>query len=132
MVQKTWVQSQVASYQRLKKWYLIPPCLTLSNIRYVSRVKRSNPGKGAALSPTPRCWSYWKENLLVTLDYGRQLYSTTFYTVKEYLIRSNNLIMTCVYDSWSHNQSVGPESLLVGRGWNIHFFNKNINVQKLI
>ena len=22
-----------------KKWYLIPPCLTLSNIRYVSRVK---------------------------------------------------------------------------------------------
>ena len=23
-----------------KKWYLIPPCLTLSNVRYVSRVKR--------------------------------------------------------------------------------------------
>ena len=28
------------------KWYLIPPCLILSNIRYVSRVKWSNPGKG--------------------------------------------------------------------------------------
>ena len=27
------------------KWYLIPPCLTLSNIRYISRVKWSNPGK---------------------------------------------------------------------------------------
>ena len=27
-----WVQSQVESYQRLKKWYLMPPCLTLSNI----------------------------------------------------------------------------------------------------
>ena len=33
------------------KWYLIPPCLTLSNIRYVSRVKRSNQGKGVASSP---------------------------------------------------------------------------------
>ena len=46
MVRETWVQSQVASYQRLSKWYLIPPCLTLSSIRYVSRVKWSNPGKG--------------------------------------------------------------------------------------
>ena len=25
-----WVQSQVMSYQRLKKWYLMLPCLTLS------------------------------------------------------------------------------------------------------
>ena len=35
----------VQSYQRLKKWYLMPPCLTLSIIRYGSRVKWSNPGK---------------------------------------------------------------------------------------
>ena len=40
------------------KWYLIPPSLTLSDIRYVSRVKWSNPGKGVAPSPTPRCSSY--------------------------------------------------------------------------
>ena len=40
------------------KWYLMLPCLTLINIRYVSRVKWSNPGKGAAFSPTPRCSSY--------------------------------------------------------------------------
>ena len=66
------VQSQVVSYQRLLKWYLIPPCLILSNIRYVSRVKWSNPGKGVAPSPTPGCGSYWKGSLLVTLDYGRQ------------------------------------------------------------
>ena len=45
MVQETGVQSQVASYQRPEKWYLIPPWLTLSNIRYVSRVKWINPGK---------------------------------------------------------------------------------------
>ena len=30
-----WGQSQVKSYQRLKNWYLIPPYLTLSIVRYV-------------------------------------------------------------------------------------------------
>ena len=58
---------------RLKKWYLMPPCLTLTIIRYVSRVKWSNPGKGLAPSPTPWCSSYRKGNLRVILDYGRQL-----------------------------------------------------------
>ena len=33
------------------KWYLMPPCLTLSIIRHVSRVKWCNPGKGVASSP---------------------------------------------------------------------------------
>ena len=28
MARKTGVQYQIESYQRLKKWYLIPPCLT--------------------------------------------------------------------------------------------------------
>ena len=74
VVWETRVQSQIASYQRLKKWYLIPPCLTLSNIRYVSRVKWSNPEEGEMPSPTPRCSSYWKGSFLVTLDYDRQLY----------------------------------------------------------
>ena len=78
MVRETWVQSPVASYQRIKKWYLIPPCLTLSNIRYVSRVKWSNPGKGVAPSPTPRCSRYWKGSLLVALGYGHQIYFTTY------------------------------------------------------
>ena len=45
-----------------------------SNIRYVSTVKWSNPGKGVAPSPTPRCSSYWKGSLQVALDYSRQLY----------------------------------------------------------
>ena len=40
------VQSLVESYQRFKKWYLMPPCLTLSIIMYGSRVKWSNPGEG--------------------------------------------------------------------------------------
>ena len=42
----------------LKKWYLILPCLTLSNMRYVSRVKWSNPGKGVTPSPTSQCSSH--------------------------------------------------------------------------
>ena len=62
------IQSHVGSYQRLKKWYLLPLCFALSIMRYVSRVKLSNPGKGVALSPTPRYSSYRKETLRVTLD----------------------------------------------------------------
>ena len=47
MARETWIQSQVEPYQR-KKWYLMPPCLTLSIIRYGSRIKWSNPGKRVA------------------------------------------------------------------------------------
>ena len=57
---------------RTQKWYLIPPCLTLRIIRYVSRVRWGNPGKGLASSPTPRCSSCWKGSLQVTLDYRLQ------------------------------------------------------------
>ena len=67
MARVTKVQSQVESYQRLKKWYLIPPCLTLSIIRYVLRVKWSNPSKGVVPFPTPVCSSYWKGSFQVAL-----------------------------------------------------------------
>ena len=65
-----------------KKWYLMPPCLTLSIIRYGSRVKWSNPGKGVAPFPTPWCSSYRKGSLRVTLDYGRQLYFTLLFEMR--------------------------------------------------
>ena len=42
-------------------------------VRIKAKVKWSNPGKGVAPSPTPRCSSYWKGSLLVALDYSRQL-----------------------------------------------------------
>ena len=74
IAQETGVQSQVESYQRLKKWYLIPTCLTLSIIKYVSRVKLRNPRKRVASSLKPWWSSYWKGSLQVALDYGRQLY----------------------------------------------------------
>ena len=53
MARETGVQSQVKSYQRLKKWYLMPSGLTLSIIRYESKVKWRNPRKGVVPSPTP-------------------------------------------------------------------------------
>ena len=43
MARETGVQPQVVSYQRLKKWYLMPPCLTLGVIRHGSWVKWNNP-----------------------------------------------------------------------------------------
>ena len=98
MVPEIWFQCLVVSYRRLLKWYLIPPCLTLSNIRYVSKVKWSNPGKGVAPSSTPRCCSYWKISLLVALDYGCQL----FYMVIVHKDDSNLLqyFATCAYITW--------------------------------
>ena len=71
----TSVQFQFESYQRLKKWCLIPPCFILSIIRYGSRVKWSNRGKGVALSPTPQCNSYWKGSLGIALNYGWPTYN---------------------------------------------------------
>ena len=63
---QTGVQSQFESYQRLKKWYLIPPCLTLSITKWGSRVKLSNPRNGVAPSPTPRCSSFGSPSTKVT------------------------------------------------------------------
>ena len=75
MVLETRVQSQVVSYQKLfKKWYVISPCLRLGIIRYVSRIKWSNPGKGVTPSPTPQCSSYWKGSLQVALSCSHHLY----------------------------------------------------------
>ena len=73
MTRETEVQSLVESYQILKKWYLIPPCLTFSIKRYVSRVMWNNPGKGAAPYPTPWCCSHCKRSCRATLDYRCQL-----------------------------------------------------------
>ena len=40
---------------KTQKWYLMTPCFILCIIRYGSRVKWSNPGKGVTPSPTPWC-----------------------------------------------------------------------------
>ena len=61
------VQSQVESYQKLKKWYLMPPCFTFSSISCGSKVKWSNLGNRVTPFPTPRYCSYWKESLRVAI-----------------------------------------------------------------
>ena len=73
MVPEAGFQSQVESYKKLKKWYLMLPCLALGVIRYGSRVKWNNPENGVASFPTPRCSSYWKGSIRVAFDWGRQL-----------------------------------------------------------
>ena len=66
MAQETLVQSQVESYQRLKKMVL--DASLLNTRHYKVRIK-GKVGKGVASSPTPWCSSYQKGSLRVTLDY---------------------------------------------------------------
>ena len=107
---ETWVQSQLETYQRLLKWYLISPCLTLSNIRHVSRVKWSNPGKGGAPSPTPRCSSNWKGSLLVAFDYGLQLYLLGYLSfIPSFCFWMRKWIKDAMYRVDSYVSVVAPE-----------------------
>ena len=80
----------------------MPLCLTLSNIRYGSRVKWSNPGKGVAPSPTPWCSKLskrepsghprlWSPTLLL-LTIRRDLFSLLRFT-----FRSNVQFFSCLY-----------------------------------
>ena len=77
MMQEAGVQFQAESYQRFKKWYLIPPCLSFSIIRYGSRVKW--------------CRSYWKRSLRVAFDYDYQIYLLLLMSTKRYLFLKNYL-----------------------------------------
>ena len=97
---ETVVQSQVELYLRLKKWYLILPCLKLSIIKYVSRVKWNNLGKGVALSLTPWCSSYWKGSFWVALSYGCQLYLLRIIIIISYLKAYNCVQIICIKNSY--------------------------------
>ena len=44
--------------RKTEKWYLMSTCLTISIIKYGSRVKWSSPRTGEAPSFSPRCSSY--------------------------------------------------------------------------
>ena len=124
MAQEIWVQSQVESYQRLKKWYLMPPCLTLRIIRYGSRVKWSNPGKGVAPTPTPRCSKLskrepsghprlWSPTLLISVYFVT--YQRNLGYLKQFILNQN---LTC-------RIKVLLFKLLLGIKW-VH------NIQKVI
>ena len=104
MVREIRVQSQVDAYQRLRKLYLMLPYLTLSIIRYGSSVKGSNSGNGVVSSLTPRCSSYLKESLRVTLDTGQQFFTFT------YAFSMNNAL----WDISAHSGEHGRQ-LITGR-----------------
>ena len=74
MARETWVQSQVESYQRLKKMVLDASLLSTQHYKVRIKGKVEQSRKGVAPSPTYWCSSYRKGSLRVTLDYGRQLY----------------------------------------------------------
>ena len=99
-----------------KKWYLIPPCLTLGNIRYVSRVKWSNPGKGVAPSPAPQCSSYRKGSLLVANFTLLDIITINYlsYCLLGLLLVTLNHIMSCGYPWPSLATSPYRSSLLAG------------------
>ena len=78
-------QFQTELYQKPQKWYLMPPCLTLSITRYIPGVKWNNPGKWVAPFPTPWCSSYWKGSLQIVLDNSRKLYCIYIYIINYYL-----------------------------------------------
>ena len=69
MTRETRVQSQVKLYQILKKYYLTPPCIRLTIVKYVSSAKWRNSGKGIAVYSSPRRSRYWKGSLRVTFKW---------------------------------------------------------------
>ena len=96
---------------------MIPPCLTLSILRYRLRIKWSNQGKGMR-TPTPRCSSYRKGSLLVALDYGCYLsYKPGYISV---MCKVKFLLMV---NSHHHHHVVPPAriSLTLSRHFSLSF-----------
>ena len=73
-VQETGVQSQVESYQRLKK--IVLDATLLNTQHYMARIKRKveKSREWSTILLYTLCSSYWKGSLWITLDKGRQLY----------------------------------------------------------
>ena len=82
MAREIWVQSQVESYQRLKKMVLDASLLNTQHYKVRIKGKVEQSREGVAPSPTPWCSSYRKGSLRVTLDYGRQLYLLTLLLIR--------------------------------------------------
>ena len=93
----------------------MPPWLTLSIIKYGSRVKWRNKRKGVAPSPTPWCSCLGKRNLWVTLDYGRQFYLLISKWIVPFCIFKELFILflhTCMFPAYW--VTTGVSSSLIG------------------
>ena len=90
---------------KTQKWFLIP-CLTLSIIRLVSRVKWINSGKGVEHSFITRYSSYWKGSLRVALDDGRlryiYIYIYIYIYTKLYIYFMLRFGLFSLYNSMGH------------------------------
>ena len=91
--------------------------LNTQHYKVLSRVKWSNPGKGVAPSPTPRCSSYRKGILRVTLDYGHQLY---LLTSGMYIIYVKNLFI-CKWTALDFLPFINWENIITYNNANIDF-----------
>ena len=67
----------------------MPPSLTLRIVRFVSRIKWSNPGNGVAPFLTPWFSRYRKGRLLFSLNFCRQFY--LFYIYLPYRFTADNV-----------------------------------------
>ena len=114
---------------------MIPPCLTHSYIRYVSRVKRSNPGKGVVPSPTSRCSSDWKGSLLVALDYGCQLYFVAplhillYCNVRSCAVVLYKCISQCV-STWNGSITSTKKMKSQFKIWKLDFLTEEVGVTR--
>ena len=83
----------------VKKWYLMPPCLTLRIIRYGPRVKWINPEKGIAPSLIAQCSCYWKGSLRVNNNYVNCIDKEGGYN-KHFLFRINDFFL--IISRWTY------------------------------
>ena len=91
MARETWVQSQVESYQRLKKWYVIPPNTQHYKIRFKDKVEQSRE-KSSALTYTS-AWELMKRAPLGRLRLRSPIY-IDFYKFQS-ILRGSCLDSTC-------------------------------------
>ena len=59
---------------KTSKMVLDAALLNTQHYKACIKGKVEQSGEGVVPSPTPRCSNYWKGDLQVALDYGRQLY----------------------------------------------------------
>ena len=76
---------------KTQKWYLMPPCLTLSIIRYGSRVKWSNPGEEGVASLTPWCYRYRKTFGSPSTKVANFIWTGLIISFNDILIRAHGL-----------------------------------------
>ena len=109
MAKETRVQSQVESYLRLKKWYLVPPCLTLSIIRYGSKLGGAIQGKelcptlhlGVVVNEKGDFWLPLTTVTNFTLYIYIYIYSSSSVMINSLLLSTTYICLTVPLKMWT-------------------------------